>query len=427
MSFLFSYYDFLKLYATTGSRSDYDWGDNTLPFLDTRGANVFEGLDVFSKYRSLSPLVALTLLKLRLQLDLYICQDEGYDSDEDDGFSRPIGSIASKIARRGDTVDIHTKTEALESQYHTLLKWVQDANPHFWSALVDDVDPVIPPYYSRGSEEEAMLVLYQCRSAWVETEDAILMVDADTSKLTSVYRGPDASATSEDPTQPQSIMNAAEVLERRRGTGKVFPSRFEYSAPLSDPAAVFTTSNVNSQTGSRFVHRNNRRMALAYVDGACSNNGMQGSRAGWGVVYSPVEGCTVSKRLENRGPFGDEYTATSNRAELRASIAALRLTDWRKEGFETLVIATDSTHVVDGATGWTKGWVRNEWKTRTGDGVKNKDLWELLLGEVERWHDKGLKVEFWRIPRELNTKADKAAKEAASESTVNPEFQDPAV
>lgn len=420
-------YDFLKWYATTGSRGDYDWGDNTLPFLDTRGANVFEGLDVFSKNASLSPLVALTLLKLRLLLDLYVCQDEEYDPDDYDGFSRLIGSIASKIARRGDSVDIHMKTEDLESQYHTLLKWVQDANPHFWSALVDDVDPVLPPYYSPGSEDEAMLVLRQSRSAWVETEDAILMVDADTSKLTSVYQGPDASATSEDPTQPQPVMNAAEVLERRRGTGKVFPSQFDSSALPSDPTAVFTASNATSQTPRRFVHRNNRKMALAYVDGACSNNGMQGSRAGWAVVYGPVDGCTVSERLENRGPFGDVYEATSNRAELRAAIAALRLTSWRDEGFDSLVIATDSTYVVDGATGWTKGWVRNGWKTRTGDGVKNKDLWELLLGEVERWNAQSLEVEFLRIPRELNSAADAAAKAAVHQGAIEHEFKDPVI
>ncbi|KAK6223968.1 hypothetical protein LQW54_000114 [Pestalotiopsis sp. IQ-011] len=417
-------YDFLKWYATTGSRSDYDWGDNTLPFLDTRGANVLEGLDVFSKDTSLSQLVALTLLNLRLQLDLSVCQDEEYDSDEYDGFSRPIGSVASKIARRGDSVDIHMKAEALESQYHTLLRWVQDANPYFWSALVDDVEPVPPPYYSPGSGGEAMLVLCQCRSAWVETEDAILMVDADISNSTSVYQGRAESTTSEDPTQPQPVVNAAEVLERRRGTGKVFPSRFDSSAPPSNPAAIFTASNATSQTGSRFVHRNNHRMALAYVDGACSNYGMQGSRAAWAVVYGPVEGCIVSKRLGNRGPFGDEYEATSNRAELRAAIAALRLTNWRDEGFDSLVIATDSTYVVDGATGWTKGWVRNGWKTRTGDGVKNKDLWELLLGEVERWNAQRLKVEFLRIPRELNSAADTAAKAAVHQGAIEHEFKD---
>lgn len=33
-------YDFIKWYATTGSESDYDWGDMSLPFLDTKNADV---------------------------------------------------------------------------------------------------------------------------------------------------------------------------------------------------------------------------------------------------------------------------------------------------------------------------------------------------------------------------------------------------
>jgi ribonuclease HI len=81
---------------------------------------------------------------------------------------------------------------------------------------------------------------------------------------------------------------------------------------------------------------------------------------------------------------------------------------------KTLVFATDSEYVVEGATKWVKGWLKNGWKTAKGGSVKNKDLWEMLLGEVELLRDGGMKIEFWRIGRELNTMADKLAKDGAA-------------
>lgn len=70
--------------------------------------------------------------------------------------------------------------------------------------------------------------------------------------------------------------------------------------------------------------------------------------------------------------------------------------------------------MVEGSTKWAKAWAKNGWIKRVGDSVKNRDLWEALLGEIERYEDEGLAVEFWRIPREWNTVADTAAKEAAA-------------
>ena len=120
-----------------------------------------------------------------------------------------------------------------------------------------------------------------------------------------------------------------------------------------------------------------------------------------------------SGRLEQEGPFGDAGVQSSNRAELRAVIAALRFRSWSGEGFKSIVIATDSEYVVEGATDWVKRWVKNGWKTNRKAEVKNRDMWEHLLGEVERADERGLKIEFWRIPRAWNEVADGAAKTAA--------------
>jgi ribonuclease HI len=80
-----------------------------------------------------------------------------------------------------------------------------------------------------------------------------------------------------------------------------------------------------------------------------------------------------------------------------------------------MVIATDSEYVAEGSTKWAKTWVKNGWKTQGGVDVKNKDLWEMLLGEAEKWKDNGMTIHFWRIPRGWNTVADEAAKKAAAQ------------
>ncbi|KAH8657301.1 ribonuclease H-like domain-containing protein [Ilyonectria robusta] len=209
----------------------------------------------------------------------------------------------------------------------------------------------------------------------------------------------------------------------RRGTGRVLPTKFVPPSPACTPDSLFPLgiSHQAIPEVTRFIRRDDPKQFLIYTDGSCLNNGQANPKAGWAFVFRPASTTPagiISGRLENNGPFGDEHGQTSNRAELRAVLAALRFRHWVGEGFSTLVLATDSEYVAKGATEWIRGWVRNGWTTRTGADVKNKDLWEMLLGEAERWQDRGLAIQFWRIPRELNVEADRAAKEAADDEDV---------
>ncbi len=64
-------YDFIKWYQTEGQRSDYDWGNLDLPFLNVRGANVLEGVQYLDKkYGDVPHISALLLLKLKLLTDV---------------------------------------------------------------------------------------------------------------------------------------------------------------------------------------------------------------------------------------------------------------------------------------------------------------------------------------------------------------------
>lgn len=145
----------------------------------------------------------------------------------------------------------------------------------------------------------------------------------------------------------------------------------------------------------RFISYYNRRAAVMFTDGACLDNGQPPARAGWAVWFGPEpEARTLYGRLECKGPIGDASEQTSNRAGLRAAISGLRCLPWIEDGYNRVVIASDSEYLVEGATAWLKKWILNGWKTARGDAVKNKDLWEMLLGEVERYHEARVRVDF---------------------------------
>ncbi|KAK8072908.1 RNase H domain-containing protein [Apiospora saccharicola] len=211
--------------------------------------------------------------------------------------------------------------------------------------------------------------------------------------------------------------------EKRRGTGRVFPVKFCPPSPTITPAELFSGRRAWMRA-IRHTHRNDPGMLLLFTDGACLNNGQANPKAGWAFVHhagtGPNDPANVAKgRLEAKGPFGDDSNQTSNRAELRAVIAALRFRHWSGENFHTVVIATDSEYVVEGSTVWVKNWVKNEWKSKSRAPVKNRDLWEMLLGEVERWKEHRLDIQFWRISRKWNVVADAAAKKAAEGPDVD--------
>ncbi|KAL1836235.1 hypothetical protein VTJ49DRAFT_5407 [Mycothermus thermophilus] len=215
-------------------------------------------------------------------------------------------------------------------------------------------------------------------------------------------------------------------LELRVGTGQAFPVKFVPTSSRS-PDELFSGRKHEKQVQGRYILRYtlpyDDGTVLIRTDGCCLENGQADPRAAWGFWHGARADAsethlTGKYRLEKKGPWGHDAPQTSNRAELRAVIAALRCHFWPSKGFHTVVIATDSEYVVEGSTAWVKKWVKNGWKTSSKEPVKNKDLWEVLLGEVEKYDERGVAIEFWRIPREWNTVADAAAKEAAAEDYV---------
>ncbi|KAH7063249.1 ribonuclease H-like domain-containing protein [Macrophomina phaseolina] len=169
------------------------------------------------------------------------------------------------------------------------------------------------------------------------------------------------------------------------------------------------------------VFGNIKTMAI-FIDGACSNNGAPASRGrtargGWAFVFrSAGEGGVVSGALELEGPDGTEHQHTSNRAELRAAIAALQFRAWDNEGWGRVVLITDSMYVGVNATGQMRRWAERGWMTASGMPVKNQDLWKALSDCIRELARCGCEVSFWTVPRRWNAEADAAAKAAVDGS-----------
>ncbi|PPJ54374.1 hypothetical protein CBER1_07774 [Cercospora berteroae] len=180
------------------------------------------------------------------------------------------------------------------------------------------------------------------------------------------------------------------------------------------------------KTAYRFVRRNNDREMLIYLDGSClgqnTKENVKTGQAGCGWVFKPVSASASVReeaiRLELEGPSGQQYLPTSNRAEIRAAMGALQYREWNGEGWRRVVIASDSEYMVLGITTRIEQWVANDWRLTDGEPVKNRDLWQALLDEVNLLASKGTEVLFWKIGREDNKEADKVAKHGARKPLV---------
>jgi ribonuclease HI len=108
-----------------------------------------------------------------------------------------------------------------------------------------------------------------------------------------------------------------------------------------------------------------RKTVVVYTDGACSGNPGPG---GWAAILQ-----YHGRTLELSG--GEAHT-TNNRMELFGAIAALRAL---KQPCD-VIITTDSTYLHHAfSKGWLAGWQRKNWRTASGEPVKNQDLWQDLL------------------------------------------------
>ncbi len=120
------------------------------------------------------------------------------------------------------------------------------------------------------------------------------------------------------------------------------------------------------------------KQIIIYTDGACSGNPGPG---GWAAILQYE---TRVKEIS-----GGEAQTTNQRMELMAVYEALNCL---KEPC-VVTVHSDSAYVINCfKQRWYVGWRKNGWKNAKGQPVQNRDLWELLIDQVERHHVQFTKV-----------------------------------
>ena len=137
-----------------------------------------------------------------------------------------------------------------------------------------------------------------------------------------------------------------------------------------------------------------------YTDGGCSGNPGPG---GWAAVLI----CENNKKEI----FGGKKNTTNNIMELTAIIEGLRALKTECE----VEIFSDSAYCVNAFNqNWIFGWIKKNWKTSSGEPVKNKELWQELYSLTKKH-----KVKFNKVKGhsnvELNNRCDELARNAIKE------------
>lgn len=114
---------------------------------------------------------------------------------------------------------------------------------------------------------------------------------------------------------------------------------------------------------------------IIFTDGASRGNPGPG---GWGTVV------VIGDSVKELGGRND--STTNNRMELQALVEAFQYIEEKKDEIGIVTVYTDSQYAINGITMWVHGWKKNDWKTKVGGDVLNKDIWErldVLVGDLE--------------------------------------------
>ncbi|RJE22277.1 hypothetical protein PHISCL_05369 [Aspergillus sclerotialis] len=185
-------YDFIKWWCTTGQDSHYDWANMDLGYLDIQNANAFEPIaGLVHGFKDLGMMNALALLKIKLLLDLVALKNSTdvptlrviprgvFDAIRSHLPRSPIITQDNAMLERDDH---STEIRNLEEQVCQLYSHIHKQNPYCWRLLLYPgaflEKDERPGMYSRGSFEEAQIVLGYSHDAWIETPGARAVIKA---------------------------------------------------------------------------------------------------------------------------------------------------------------------------------------------------------------------------------------------------------
>lgn len=116
-----------------------------------------------------------------------------------------------------------------------------------------------------------------------------------------------------------------------------------------------------------------------YTDGGTRGNGNVNAVGGYGVYLKYIVNGELIHELELKG---GEMGTTNNKMELQGAIQGLKAI--HNKDLETHMYI-DSQYVKNGIETWINNWKRNGWKTANKKDVKNKELWQELDLEYNKF------------------------------------------
>lgn len=142
-----------------------------------------------------------------------------------------------------------------------------------------------------------------------------------------------------------------------------------------------------------------RRLVIA-TDGSANPNP---GPAGWGWWHD-----------QRHWDCGSVPHATNNAMEFHAILAALRAAPKSRP----VTILTDSQYAQRALTEWWTGWSRNNWLTKTGTPVSNRETIQMIL-DLKRGWDVNIQWVRGHHGHDMNEAADRLAREASRQAALN--------
>lgn len=108
------------------------------------------------------------------------------------------------------------------------------------------------------------------------------------------------------------------------------------------------------------------RTINVYTDGACSNNGKPGAKAGIGVYFGVEDERNVSRKISGK--------QTNNRAELLAIMEVFQILNKDINEGKLVTIYTDSKYSINVLTVWGENWEKNNWAKKNKSQILNLEI-----------------------------------------------------
>lgn len=121
-----------------------------------------------------------------------------------------------------------------------------------------------------------------------------------------------------------------------------------------------------------------RPLVAIYADESCLGNGREGSNPGGAAGV--IEYLSPGGRMTRRDYWVSEPATTNNRMALRSFIEAMRVISTKGRPLRVRFVS-DSQYLVTGVREWVPGWIRRNWRRKTGE-IENLDLWKQAVSSI---------------------------------------------